>query len=100
MACRTVRTGAALMKIHESFGSRCVGEISGDRLDSRTQTRRCALRHGVVVTAEVFRTDRRQLRAAILPIRAMPVLNTEAAMKRLLFASIAVLSCSVGASAS
>ena len=52
-----------------------------------------------MVTAEVFRTDRLQLRAAILPIRAKPLLNTEAAMKRLLFASIAVLSCSVGTSA-
>jgi hypothetical protein len=52
-----------------------------------------------VVTAEVFRTDRLQLRAAILPIRAKPLLNTEAAMKRLLFATLAVLSCSVGASA-
>ena len=33
----------------------------------------CAPRHGVVVTAEVFRTDRLQLKAAILPIRAKPL---------------------------
>src|SRR5215213_4131592 len=66
---------------------------------SLASTIACAPRHGVVVTAEVFRTDRLQLRAAILPIRDKPLLNTEAAMKRLLFATLAVLSCSVASSA-